>query len=94
MVRKLAGSQNSIDPSSVVIGQGETLTFSQDLAIALVNSDDRFPVDFDEAWQWLGYSTKQAAKKKLTRNFEEGLDYSTKWMSVPHGNGSTASLLD
>ncbi len=67
------------------------IDFSTETAIALLNSTDNYPVDFDDAWQWLGYSNKQAAKKKLTRNFEENEDYLTKWMNVPHGNGLTAS---
>ena len=67
------------------------MEFSHDLALALVRSEERFPVDFDDAWQWLGYSAKHKAKSKLTRNFEEGLDYSTKWLSVAHGNGLSAS---
>jgi len=54
--------------------------FDQNLAQHFVNSNEQFPIDFELAWQWLGYSTKQAAKKKLTRNFEELLDYSSKWM--------------
>jgi hypothetical protein len=64
------------------------LTFNQEQAIALYESSEEFPVDFDKAWQWLGYSSKQAAKKKLSGNFEKGLDYLSDWMSVAHSNGS------
>ena len=92
MVRKLAGSQNSIDPSSVVTGQGEALTFSQDLAIALVNSDDQFPVNFDDAWQWLGFSTKASAKRKLS-NFIDEVDFSTGWLKSPNGRPSEQIVL-
>ena len=67
------------------------LTFNQESAIALYQSNDEFPVNFDDAWQWLGYSSKQSAKKKLLRNFEKGIDYLSKWMSVAHSNGLTAS---
>jgi phage anti-repressor protein len=67
------------------------IDFSTETAITLLNSTDEHPVNFDDAWQWLGYSNKQAAKKKLTRNFEENEDYLTKWMNVPHSNGLTAS---
>ena len=65
--------------------------FNKELALSLLGSGKEYPVDFEDAWQWLGYSSKQSAKKKLIRNFEEGEDFSTKWMSVPHSNGLTAS---
>ena len=67
------------------------IDFSKELALSLLGSGKEYPVDFEDAWQWLGYSSKQSAKKKLIRNFEEGEDFSTKWMSVPHSNGLTAS---
>lgn len=35
------------------------MEFSHELALALVQSDKQFSVDFDDAWQWIGYSTKQ-----------------------------------
>jgi len=67
------------------------IDFSKELALSLLGSGKEYPVDFEDAWQWLGYSSKQSAKKKLTRNFEEGEDYLSKWMSVAHSNGLTAS---
>jgi phage anti-repressor protein len=51
------------------------MEFSHEIALALVRSEAKFPVNFDDAWQWIGYSTKQKAKDKLTRNFEAGTDY-------------------
>jgi hypothetical protein len=36
-----------------------------------------YPVDFDDAWQWVGYSTKQHAKDSLEKNFVEGSDFTT-----------------
>lgn len=65
--------------------------FTQELAQQFVNSEEQFPIDFELAWQWLGYSTKQKAKNKLSRNFEKNIDYLTKWLSVAHSNGLTAS---
>ena len=67
------------------------MNFNKELALSFLGSNNDFPIDFEDAWQWIGYSSKQAAKKKLTRNFEEGEDYLSKWMSVPHSNGLTAS---
>jgi phage anti-repressor protein len=49
--------------------------FSITLAQEFVESNNPFPVDFDLAWQWLGYSTKQKAKSKLVNNFDLDLDY-------------------
>ena len=51
------------------------MDFSHDLALALTQSTNEFPVDFDDAWQWIGYATKQKAKNKLLNNFEQGLDF-------------------
>ncbi|MBE9212320.1 hypothetical protein IQ247_06295 [Plectonema cf. radiosum LEGE 06105] len=61
--------------------------------MTLYNSDEQFPIDFDEAWVWLGYATKQKAKQKLVRNFESGLDYTlnqmVKRVEGNRGGGST-----
>jgi phage anti-repressor protein len=39
--------------------------FSIELATLLHNSDEKFPVDFDSAWVWLGYFDKPTAKRSL-----------------------------
>lgn len=59
--------------------------FNKELAITLLNSVDDYPVDFNEAWQWLGYATKQKAEKKLKQNFEEGIDFLTKGLKSSTG---------
>ncbi len=51
------------------------MEFSHDLANALVQSAEQFPIDFDDAWQWIGYYKKQDAKLKLESNFVEGMDF-------------------
>lgn len=51
------------------------MDFNIELAKGIYNSSDAFPVDFNFAWQWLGYSTKQKAKDFLLKNFEIELDY-------------------
>jgi anti-repressor protein len=53
-------------------------TFSLELAQEIVESEQQFPINFDLAWQWLGYSSKQKCKAKLENNFEKELDYLTK----------------
>lgn len=40
-------------------------TFSLAIASELTNSDNQFPVDFNRAWAWLGYSAKDKAKRSL-----------------------------
>lgn len=59
--------QNSADTKSV---------FSLDYATTLVESQDEFPVDFDNAWKWVGFSTKGNAKRKLENSpLQAGVDY-------------------
>ena len=42
---------------------------------AIAKSTEPFPVDFDEAWVWIGYTRKDNAKRALVNNFKEGVDY-------------------
>jgi phage anti-repressor protein len=44
-------------------------------AVAMIKSGNKFPVDFDDAWQWVEYSSKQKAVEALTKNFERGTDF-------------------
>ncbi len=59
------------------------MEFSHELALTLVRSERPFPVDFNDAWQWIGYSTKQKAKNKLLGHFEQGVDFLTEWLKTP-----------
>ena len=58
--------------------------FNKELALVLLGSGDEFPVDFDEAWQWLGFATKASAKRKLSY-FKSGMDFSTTTLKSPSG---------
>lgn len=52
------------------------MELSHETALALVRSADQFPVDFDEGWQWLGYSQKGHAKTAFEKcGFVEGVDF-------------------
>ena len=62
-----------------------SLTFSQELALSLYTSKESHPIDFDDAWQWLGYARKDVALKALKSNFEEGVDFSTKKRKTSSG---------
>lgn len=65
-----------------------SLAFNQELAIALYESAENFPIDLDDAWQWLGYAKKQNAKDKLIRNFEDNLDFRITQMRETEQDGS------
>ena len=41
----------------------------------LLVSDEGFPIDFDDAWRWVGYKKKESPLRKLKAKFEEGFDY-------------------
>jgi phage anti-repressor protein len=45
------------------------LTFDLTAASILLDSSEQFPVDFDRAWQWLGYASKQKCLDKLKSSF-------------------------
>ncbi len=47
-------------------------TFSE---LLTASDADAFPVDFDQAWQWVGYSRKSDAKEVLLKTFVENDDY-------------------
>jgi phage anti-repressor protein len=48
---------------------------TEDIVFSLIRSEEDFPVDFDEAWHWIGWGKKQDAKQVLNYNFEEGVDF-------------------
>jgi hypothetical protein len=47
-----------------------------DLIQTSLQSNEAFPVDFEEAWRLSGYPTRRGALKKLTDNFVEKLTIS------------------
>lgn len=68
------------------------MEFSHECALAVFQSTAPFPVNFDQAWPWLGYSTKQKAKNKLL-NFELGVDYTlTQMVKRVQGNRGGGSV--
>ena len=42
------------------------MDLTPEIVFSLIQSDEKFPVDFEDAWQWIGYSRKNAAKLALT----------------------------
>lgn len=68
-------------------------TFDASLALSLYQSDEPFPVDLDDAWQWLGYNNKQFAEEKLRYNFEAGIDFLYKGIKSPAGGRPRKCIL-
>jgi hypothetical protein len=68
----------------------------QDLARVFVRAindwGDKFPVDFDGVWTFLGYSAKGNALRKLTKRFEEGVDFLLESYPARHPSGGGAPL--
>jgi phage anti-repressor protein len=58
----------------------------------IVESQEPYPVDFDQAWQWIGYSTKQKAREALEKNFEDGIDYTSFNLTVKREIGATNKI--
>jgi phage anti-repressor protein len=69
----------------------ELIVFKERLE-SIAQSTEKFPVDFDEAWQWVEYSTKQKAREALERNFEAGIDYSSFNLTVKREIGATNKI--
>ncbi len=58
-----------------------------------LQSSEPFPADFEQAWRWIGYSTKQKAKNKLKNNFKAGIDYTlTQMVKRVEGNRGGGSV--
>lgn len=71
------------------------LTFSQELAFALYGSTEQYPVDFDDAWQWLGYTRKNNAKDSfLDFDFVKNVDFEFCWngSKTPKGGRPSDSV--
>jgi phage anti-repressor protein len=58
------------------LSMNELVSLKQNFEV-IAQSTEQFPVDFDQAWQWVEYSTKQKAREALERNFEERQDFLT-----------------
>jgi phage anti-repressor protein len=62
----------------------ELIPFAQLEIIA--QSAEAFPVDFDLAWQWVGYSRKDVALETLKKNFAADLEFSGLNRKTPKGS--------
>lgn len=51
-------------------------SLNEQTIISQLSSNDPFPVDFDDAWVWLGFTRKDSAKRSLlSAGFAEGVDF-------------------
>lgn len=69
------------------------LAFSPQLALSLYQSDEQFPVDFDDAWMWLGYNQKSDCLSTLKNNFEKDVDFSAISLKTPSGGRPRQSVM-
>lgn len=70
------------------------MELSQDYVLGLLQSNEKFPIDFDAAWTWIGYSKKENAKRRLLKHFVEGSDfYSDRSKNGQRGRSSFQILL-
>ncbi|GIW59534.1 MAG: hypothetical protein KatS3mg087_0600 [Patescibacteria group bacterium] len=57
--------------------------FSRELAQQFYESTEQFPINFDDAWQWLEYSRKDNAKNNFLKcGFVEGVDYFSAFLNA------------
>lgn len=66
------------------------LVFSLELAQQLYRSQEKFPIDFDDAWVWLEFSRKDTAKRSFEKaGFIEGIDFCSSRINVEREVGSS-----
>lgn len=63
------------------------------LVFALLKSSELFPIDFDDAWQWVGWTRKSTAKEILISNFVESVDFCRKGFKSPSGGRPSEWIL-
>jgi phage anti-repressor protein len=51
------------------------MDLTPEIVFSLIQSDEQFPVDFEDAWQWIGYTRKDSAKRALISNFTQDIDF-------------------
>lgn len=51
------------------------MELTEEIVFGLLQSDQDFPIDFDDAWKWVEYAQKKDALRKLRNNFLKDIDY-------------------
>ncbi|MFN6486603.1 MULTISPECIES: hypothetical protein [unclassified Nostoc] len=68
-------------------------TFNKSLALSLYQSDKQFPIDLNDAWQWLGYTNKHTCVSTLKNNFIINEDFLRGGLKSSGGRPSEVLLL-
>ena len=63
------------------------LNFDGAMQLFEAQTSDPFPVDFDLAWQWLGYSRRTDAERKFLGSFIRNIDYLNDGANAPSTGG-------
>lgn len=63
------------------------IPLTQELVKTFIESSNPFPVDFEDAWQWAGYSRKDPAIRVLKTSFTESEDYVISHIKVENSKG-------
>jgi phage anti-repressor protein len=64
------------------------MELSQSLVVSLLQSKKEFPVNFDDAWQWLEFSRKDSAKRSFEKaKFIDGFDFKVFHPNVENPQG-------
>jgi phage anti-repressor protein len=81
----------SSQPKAIDVTDWGQLNKLKDTFEKILYDENEFCVDFDAAWQWIGYSRKDVAKRTLVKDFVEGIDYHLHNIAEvvrPQGGGS------
>ena len=61
------------------------MDLSEGLVFGYLQSEEEFPIDLDDVWEWAGWRKKQDAKNLLLAHFEEGIDFLRLGVKSPSG---------
>lgn len=61
------------------------MDLTPEVVFSLVQSGNQFPIDLDDAWLWIGWTTKQQAKDLLLNSFVGELDFLRKGLKSSSG---------
>lgn len=64
-----------------------------EVVFELIDNLEGHPIDFDAAWKWAGYSTKQKALKSLKSKFEENSEFLTLRLKTMQRDGRPAEKI-
>lgn len=66
---------------------------TEQFVIDALNSSEAFPIDFDDTWKPMGYSTKQKALQRLESTHDEGIDFLTRRLKSSTGGRRSQKIV-